>query len=302
VNDMTCVLTLVGPAVGDALPVVEQVLARMGVSLVAEPDWLAPDHACDLHLPLPVTAVTKLDMVLRQCLAPRRIDFACQPDDAKRRKQLLIADMDATILVGESLDELAAHAGLQDAIAAITARAMNGDIEFAEALHLRVGMLQGLPVTAIADTLARMQLMPGAQTFVATMRAHGAYCALVSGGFAQFTRAVREQVGFDIDFSNRLEVVEEVLTGAVIPPVLDKEAKLATLTQLATEHAVPLADTLAIGDGANDLPMLQAAGLGIAFHAKPAVAAAARVRIDFGDLTAALYLQGYRQEEFLLFS
>ena len=295
---MSTILTLIGHGIEQLLPQVAAHLAAQGLRAEG-PDWLSPDHACDLFIAAPVAEVVRHEAELRALATGSVLDVVCQADgtDAPRRKRLLIADMDSTILVGESLDELAGYAGLHAEIAAITARAMNGELDFREALTLRVGMLKGLPETAIAATLARMQLMPGAVAFVATMRAAGAHCALVSGGFEPFTRAVRQQVGFDADFSNRLEIVDGALSGQVIPPILDKDAKLQTLERLAAERGLPLAATLAIGDGANDLPMLQAAGLGIAFCAKPAVAAAARVRINSGDLRAALYVQGYRDGE-----
>jgi phosphoserine phosphatase len=292
---MRTILTLIGPQREQLLPRIMAYLAEQGLRAEG-PDWLSPDYACDLFVSAPLEAVLPHEAALR---ALGGGDVVCQADasDTPRKKRLLIADMDSTILVGESLDELAAYAGLHDAIAAITARAMNGELDFRAALRQRVGMLQGLPEGTIAATLARMQLMPGAAAFVGTMRAHGAYCALVSGGFTQFTAAVREQAGFHADFSNQLEIVDGALSGQVLEPILDKDAKLATLQRLAAERNLPLAATLAIGDGANDLPMLQAAGLGIAFCAKPTVAAAARVRINGGDLRAALYVQGYRDGE-----
>ncbi len=295
---MNTILTLISPDIEQLLPRIHATLA--GYGLRAEgPEWLARGMACDLFLSAQCEAVAACEADLRALSVTGRLDVVCQPDDADvpRRKRLLIADMDSTILMGESLDELAGYAGIQEEIAAITARAMNGELDFRAALRLRVGKLRGLPETAIAATLARMELMPGAIAFVATMRAHGAYCALVSGGFEPFARAVRAEVGFDADFSNRLEIAGGALTGQVHEPILDKDAKLQTLTRLASARGIPLAATLAIGDGANDLPMLQAAGLGIAFCAKPAVAAAARVRLSGGDLRAALYAQGYREAE-----
>jgi phosphoserine phosphatase len=174
---------------------------------------------------------------------------------------------------------------------------MNGEIDFATALRERVAMLKGLERAALDRVIADMAVMPGAAALVATMRAHGAFTALVSGGFTPVTSAVRARVGFDVDHGNNLEFADGRLTGRVIEPILGKDSKLAILKTLATDRRLVMTETLAVGDGANDLPMLQAAGLGVAFQAKPSVAAAARVRIEQGDLTALLYLQGYRDDE-----
>ncbi|MSP88032.1 MAG: phosphoserine phosphatase SerB [Alphaproteobacteria bacterium] len=252
------------------------------------PTWLSPGRACEFALPNPHAATG--------AALPSHIDSAVLPR-AGRRKRMLVADMDSTIITSESLDELAAFAGIKDEIAAITRRSMNGEIDFADALRERVAMLKGLERAALDRVIADMALMPGAAALVATMRAHGAFTALVSGGFTQVTSAVRARVGFDIDRGNDLEFADGRLTGRVLEPILDKNAKLATLKALAAERGLDPADTLAVGDGANDLPMLLAAGLGVAFQAKPSVAAAARVRIEQGDLTALLYLQGYRDDE-----
>ncbi len=224
------------------------------------------------------------------------VDAICTPTEG-RRKALLIADMDSTIVTGETLDELADFAGLKDRIAAITARAMNGETDFKAALRERVAMLQGLPADALERTWQRVRLTPGARELVATMRAHGAYAALVSGGFSFFTSRVAAQCGFDLHRSNTLLDDGTVLTGRVGEPILDRDTKLATLTGLAAERGLALSATLAVGDGANDLDMLGAAGLGVAFRAKPIVAAAAQARVDHADLRALLFAQGYRAEE-----
>jgi phosphoserine phosphatase len=225
------------------------------------------------------------------------VDAIAQGAGNDSRKRLLLADMDSTIVTTETLDELAAFAGLKDKVAAITARAMNGELDFKAALRERVGMLAGLPVSALEATWAETRLMPGAEALVRTMRAHGAHCALVSGGFTFFTGRVAERVGFHAHFSNTLEIAEGRLTGKVAEPILDKDAKLATLKRLAAELGLPLSAALTVGDGANDLPMLQSAGLGVAFRAKPVVAAAARARVEHADLRALLYAQGYRATE-----
>jgi phosphoserine phosphatase len=295
---MDHVLTLIAPARGPALD--QAHLRAAGAALkalhatVGSPHWLKHGEAADL--PFADIAPDQADAAVRAALGAAPIDLAAQPAQG-RRKRLLVADMDSTIVTGETLDELAGFAGLKERIAAITARAMNGELDFAAALRERVAMLEGLPAEALERTWERIALTPGAATLVATMRAHGAVCALVSGGFRFFTRRVRDRVGFHLDQANELIIEGGRLTGRVAEPILDKDAKLATLRRLAAEHALPLGATLTVGDGANDLPMLQAAGLGVAFRAKPSVAAAARVRIDHADLTALLWIQGYTEEE-----
>ena len=211
-----------------------------------------------------------------------------------RRKGLLVADMDSTIVTTETLDEIAAFAGLKDRIAAITRRAMNGELDFAAALRERVGMLKGLSVEVLEQTWQATVLMPGARELVATMRAHNATTALVSGGFSFFTSRVAETVGFHLHRSNVLLDDGRALTGEVAEPILDKDAKLSTLRDLAAARGLKMAATLAVGDGANDLPMILEAGLGVAFRAKPVVAARARARLEHATLRALLFAQGYR--------
>jgi phosphoserine phosphatase len=193
---------------------------------------------------------------------------------------------------------MAGFAGIKDEIAAITRRAMNGEIDFAEALRLRVGRLKGLGLGALDETLRATQLTPGARALVQTMRAAGALTALISGGFSFFTAAIAERCGFHLDRSNRLEIEAGRLTGRLTGPIVDRDAKLAALRELAREQELQSSETLAVGDGANDLAMLNAAGFGVAFRAKPIVAAEARLAVNHGDLTALLYLQGYAREEF----
>jgi phosphoserine phosphatase len=295
---MDHVLTLIAPARGPALDQVHLHAARAALkalhATVGAARWLKKGEAADL--PFADLAPNQAEAAVRGALGDAPIDLVAQAAEG-RRKRLLVADMDSTIVTGETLDELADFAGLKERIAAITARAMNGELDFAAALRERVAMLEGLPEEALERTCDRIVLTPGAATLVATMRAHGAVCALVSGGFRFFTARVRERVGFHLDEANELIIESGRLTGRVAEPILDKDAKLATLRRLAAEYALPLAATLAVGDGANDLPMLQAAGLGVAFHAKPSVAAAARVRIDHADLSALLWIQGYTEEE-----
>jgi phosphoserine phosphatase len=254
---------------------------------VGTPDWLAPGIACDL--PFDGKAATP---------SLPGIDAVVVPT-ANRRKRLLVADMESTMIENEMLDELADFLGLRDRIAAITARAMNGELDFAAALNERVGLLVGLPVARLDEAARRIRYMPGGATLIATMKQHGATCALVSGGFTHFTAMIRKALDFDLDSANVLKHDGKTLAGAVELPVLGKEAKLAVLDRLCQERGLHIGETITVGDGANDLPMLKAAGLGVAFHAKPVVAAEVAARIDHGDLTALLYLQGYRQSEFI---
>jgi len=262
------------------------VLQAQGAT-VGTPNWLAPEIACDIPFDGDARAVgmTALDAVVVPAVG--------------RRKKLLVADMESTIIENEMLDELAEFLGLREKIAGITARAMNGEIDFAGALTERVGLLKGLAVARLNEAAKRIRYTPGGATLVATMKKHGAHCALVSGGFTYFTAMVQKALGFDTNAANTLKHDGTTLSGTVEPPILGREAKLATLKELAARHGLTPADALTVGDGANDLPMLQAAGMGVAFHAKPAVAAQVPARIDNGDLTALLYLQGYRRRDFV---
>ncbi|MBI1208060.1 MAG: phosphoserine phosphatase SerB [Azospirillum sp.] len=270
-------------------------LVRLGAE-VAPPDWLAPGIACDLALS--GLASDQAAAAARPALGSAAIDVVAQPAEG-RRKHLLIADMESTMIRQEMLDELGDLIGLGPRIAAITARAMNGEIDFRGAVEERVGLLAGLPATMLDEVWARAEFNPGAHALVGTMRAHGAWSLLVSGGFRSFTARVRASLGFDEDHANALEIIDGRLTGRVVEPILDKDSKLSALIAAAGARRLPIRATLAVGDGANDLPMLLAAGLGIAWHAKPAVAATARHRLDHADLTGLLYAQGYRREEFV---
>ena len=219
---------------------------------------------------------------------------------AHRKKKLLIADMDSTIINVECLDELADMAGLKPQIAAITERAMRGELEFEAALRERVGMLKGLPLSALERTyVERVRLNPGARNLIATMRRHGAHSMLVSGGFGFFTRRVAEAAGFHVERGNTLLDDGTALTGEVATPILGREAKLRALEEATANLKLAYSQTLAVGDGANDLAMIQRAGLGVAYHAKPVVAAAAGASVDHNDLTALLYLQGYADTEII---
>jgi phosphoserine phosphatase len=288
---MTQVLTLVADR--DAVSLTQAMIGRVrDVTGGGKVTVLSPDEAADIH----GIAAADLDHV-RAALDGDRVDVISTPAE-DRRKSLLIADMDSTIVTGETLDELAAFAGLGERIAAITARAMNGELDFKQALRERVAMLKGLSVAALEQTWQGIRLTPGARELVATMKANGAFTALVSGGFTYFTSRVAAAVGFDLHRSNELLDDGMRLMGLVAEPILDRSTKLATLQELAARRRLPLSAALAVGDGANDLDMLLAAGLGVAFHARPIVAAAARARVDHANLRAVLFAQGYPASAF----
>jgi phosphoserine phosphatase len=275
--------------IGDAANSVHMPLPDVGREV-----WLSPGRALEIafdHDPVHVLERA------RSHFAKQQVDVNVV-SSANRRKKLLIADMDSTIIDCECLDELADMAGIKAKVAAITERAMRGELDFAAALRERVAMLKGLPLSALHRVYAeRIRLNPGAKTLVATMRKHGAQTLLVSGGFSYFTSRVAKDAGFHHDQSNDLLDDGAALTGLVREPILGREAKLAALEKAATGLGIAVGDALAVGDGANDLAMIQRAGLGVAYHAKPVVAAAAGASIAHGDLTALLYLQGYRDEE-----
>lgn len=275
--------------------IVEAVCDAVGRANITESRWLAPARAFDSTC----TAADKTSLagMIATVIKDAPIDVAIQPFTEHRRKKLLIADMDSTILTGESLDEMAAFVGLKEPIAAITQRAMNGEISFKDALHERVLMLKDLPVQAIEQTLASMEFSKGAATLIKTLKANGCYCALVSGGFQQFTQMVQDTLGFDENQANVLLVADGKLTGFVQEPILDKQAKLDALKRLVAQQGLRMEDALAVGDGANDLAMITAAGLGIAYKAKPSVAAVAPIHILHTDLVSLLYVQGYGVEE-----
>ncbi|MCP1914148.1 phosphoserine phosphatase [Bradyrhizobium elkanii] len=264
--------------------------------------WLFNEVAADIPFESEDSSrdgIKTIEERLRQARGDLPIDIVVQPRIA-RRKKLFLADMDSTMIGQECIDELADFAGLKAHVAAITERAMRGEIEFESALRERVVLLKGLPVSVVDEVLdKRITLTPGGRELVMTMRAHGAYTCLISGGFTLFTKVVAAKVGFQENRANQLQVVDDKLTGEVVEPILGRATKLATLIELTESFDLDEIDTLVVGDGANDLGMIQAAGLGVAYHAKPAVAAAAAVRIDHGDLTALLYAQGYRRDEFV---
>lgn len=260
--------------------------------------WLCDGVACDIPLGNHFNHDEALK-ALRTALKKEPIDIAVQIQD-KRRKKLLLADMDSTMIGQECIDELAEEAGLRDYISDITKRAMNGEIAFEPALRERVALLKGLPLSIIDNVIEkRITLTKGGKELIATMRGNGAYTALVSGGFTIFTSKIANAIGFDEHNANELVIEGDHLAGLVNEPILGKQAKLAKLEQLCKQLNISTEDAMAVGDGANDLAMLKRAGSGVALHAKPVVAEAASIRIDYGDLTALLYLQGYRKNDFL---
>ncbi len=260
-------------------------------------DWLEPGVALDVFFGHGDDARIIAGR-LREALAPAPVDVIVQPV-VGRRKHLLVSDMDSTMIVQECLDELAGCRGLREKISAITQQAMRGELEFETALRARVALLAGVTQDDIQSIIARLTPNPGARTLVATMRAHGAWTALITGGFAPIADAVAARLGFNETRANRLGVLENALTGEVLPPVLGRAAKRRALEEMRRTRDLSPVDTLAIGDGANDLDMLAAAGLGVAWRARPVVAEAAMARLDHADLTALLFAQGYRRAEFM---
>ena len=259
-------------------------------------DWLADGEAVDFFIAAPDAA--ELTHRLRTLVGDRPVDVVVQPA-AARRKKLLVADMDSTMIGQECIDELADFVGLRARVAAITERAMRGELEFAPALRERVALLAELPLATIDRVIAeRIVPNPGARTLIATMRANGGFAILVSGGFTAFTAKVGAMLGFDEVQANVLLHEKGRLTGRVAEPILGRAAKRGALEAAILRLRIARSDTLAVGDGANDLDMIMAAGLGVAYHAKPMVAEAAKARIDHADLTALLYMQGYKQAEF----
>lgn len=256
--------------------------------------WLDPGVAAEF----PLGTMPANRWGVWQALQGLRVDLIIQPAEG-RRKRLLLADMDSTMIEQECIDELADEAGVGAYVAAITARTMNGELEFEAALKERVGLLKGLPASVIDQVIRdRITLMSGGKVLISTMKAHGAHCALVSGGFTAFTDKVASALGFDESRANTLLVKEGLLTGEVAMPILGKQAKVDALQEIAARLGITPPQVMAVGDGANDLGMLRLAGTGVALHAKPSIAAQCEVRVNHGDLTALLYLQGYAREEF----
>jgi phosphoserine phosphatase len=276
-----------------------QSLANMASQAVGASSvrWLAEDIAADLALPSG-TSAEEMQAALRAAVSSEPIDVVVQEAET-RRKKILLADMDSTMIDQECIDELADEVGIKAHVAAITARSMNGEIAFEPALRERVALLKGLDAAVIDRIITgRLTLASGGRALVATMRANGAYAALVSGGFDVFTSRIAAMLGFDENRANRLIESNGKLTGEVTEPILGRAAKAEALLDISARLGLSPEDAIAVGDGANDLDMIRLAGTGVALHAKPAVAAEAKVRIDHADLTALLYLQGYSQTEF----
>lgn len=296
---MTHVITLVGdprrapvsPGVAEAA---RSALSRLG-GRVGDTDWLSPGTACDV----PIEGIDPGAAVeaVRAALPTRPVDVVAQRPD-HRRKRLLLADMDSTIIRQECVDEIAGFVGRRAEVAAITERAMRGDVDFAEAVRERAAMFAGLDAEVLDRVCdERVSLTPGAETLVRVMRRDGALTVLASGGFTRFTSRVAERAGFDLHHGNELEVAAGKLTGKAVEPIEGGAAKARLLDRYRDRLGVPAELTLAVGDGANDVPMIEAAGLGVAFRGKPGVVEAADAAIDHGDLTALLYIQGFREAE-----
>ena len=295
---MSLVATLI---CNPANPALDSTIVDGALAVLPSPgsaQWLFDEVAVDIPFG-GSDDVKAIEARLREARGDLPIDIVVQPA-ALRRKKLFLADMDSTMIGQECIDELADFVGLKAHVAAITERAMRGEIEFEPALRERVALLKDMPVSVVDEVLAkRITPTPGGRELVATMRANGAWTCLISGGFTLFTNAVAANIGFQENRANQLQVRDGKLTGEVVEPIVGRAAKLATLIELRETFDLDEIDTLVTGDGANDLGMIEAAGLGVAYHAKPAVAAAAAARIDYSDLTALLYAQGYRREEFV---
>lgn len=275
------------PAIDSAL------VAAIQHETKGEINWLHQRIACEIESPKAADPVA----AARAVIGNRPVDVALVPAEG-RRKQVLVADMDSTMIEQECIDELADAVGIKAEVAAITERAMNGELDFEQALRTRVALIKGLERAAIEEIRReRITLAPGGRALIHTMKAYGAYTSLVSGGFTFFADYFAKRIGFDEAIANVLEFDGEKLTGTVASPIVDKSTKLHRLQALAAERSLPMAATIAVGDGANDLDMIKAAGFGVALHAKPHVAAQAGIRIDHGDLTALLYLQGFTDED-----
>lgn len=274
--------------------IVDQTAIKLGVQ---DTVWLSENIACEIILP---SARHPVELqVIWEDLQKQEIDFVVQPLEG-RCKKILLADMDSTMIQQECIDELAVEAGVGDHVAGITARAMNGELEFEDSLRERVDLLKGLDVSIIQKVLSeRIDLMPGGPELLATMKAHGAYAALVSGGFTDFTQSVAKQLGFDENRANTLLQKDGKLTGETGKPILGRDAKVDALNDVTQKLNLSPEDVIAVGDGANDLGMLTLAGVGVALHAKPIVAAECDVRLNHADLTGLLYVQGYKQSDFV---
>lgn len=298
-STVTHVITLIGDPTLAPIPdrIVEsarQVLLSAGAE-VGNADWLSEGIACDL--PLSGLDLDTATAAVRTVIDELPIDVIGQPT-AHRRKKLLVADMDSTIIQQECIDEIADFVGCREEVSAITERAMRGEMDFPEAVRARAQMFAGLDASILDRAYdERITLTPGAETLLRVMRTGGAFAALVSGGFTQFTGRVAERIGFDRHHGNELEIASGKLTGRAVEPIKGGSAKVELLNHYCYELGISRDEAIAVGDGANDIPMIEAAGLGVAFHGKPSVIIAADAAINHGDLTALLFLQGYRQDD-----
>ena len=292
------VLTLIAnparPVLDDSIVAAVRAALESAGAAAGAADLLAPGIACDL--PFERLPPTEAEAIAQRVIGHAPVDMAAQ-EQAGRRKRLLACDMDSTLIENEIVDEIAAVAGLRDKIAPITARSVAGEIDFATSLAERVALLKGLSQARYLEAGRAIRFMPGARALITTMRTFSAHTMIVSGGFRAFTAQVRKALGMDQDVANDVEILGGVLTGRLLPPLVARDSKAETLRTAAATLGIPLAETMAVGDGANDLAMVQAAGLGVAFHGTPRIRDGAAVRIDHGDLTALLYLQGYRAAE-----
>jgi phosphoserine phosphatase len=294
-NVLTLVCSTVGELSAHRIDYICRNLAVSGAE-IGNPIWLSDNQACDI--PFNYLSIEDADKTGRDSLASAPIDILSQPQK-NRKKRLLIADMDSTIIQGETLDDMAELAGIGPQIAKITARAMNGEILFRDALLERIAMFSGMNASLLDQIANGVTLTPGAETLVQTMAAQGAYTALVSGGFSCFTERVAQRVGFDFNKGNEIEIINNSFSGKIIEPIITKTTKKETLEALAQKQKIGMGETLAVGDGANDIPMLHAAGLGVAYHAKPVVVANVNAQVEHTDLTTLLFYQGYKKSEFI---
>lgn len=303
---MPAVVTLIAAPDSHCLSetIVNEVRAILNPAKSLPTRWLADREACTLTTASSLAEVTPFSTAMRTTLGQKPIDIHLtetdHPDKLEVwRKKLLVADMESTIICEELIDELASRTGLGDEIAAITARAMRGELEFAAALQSRVAQFKGFDVGLLDEIYTNsVTIMPGAETLIKTMRSNGAITALVSGGFTAFTKRIADRLGLDSQYGNRLEIIDDKITGRILPPIVDRATKAAALKELASAHEIKAEETMAVGDGANDIDMLKIAGLGVAFRGKPVVEDAADVAVRHGDLTSLLYLQGYTRDAF----